>query len=254
MVREWAYWFRDIKRKRYAEKYRAKHGDDFMAHGLAVTVPKIVSPNIRYILAKGRPYEADEAHFIQQSLPSGMNVIELGGSLGVISRVIRRTIGQDAQHIVVEANPDLAPICRANALCDVKPGLTTVLEGAIAYSGDATIRFSRGETHHSGHIAGPDEQDTFETPTLKLSDVLEKLPKDAVWSLVSDIEGGEMDLFLNEPPKTFEKLAYAVIEIHPDAFGAMGYCEDRFMAQLKASKLTLVDRRADVLLLKGPAA
>ena len=143
MAHKLATWFRDTKRRRFAERYRSENGDTFQAYGMDLIVPAIVDPNVRYILAKGRPYESEEAHFIQQVMANGHSVIELGGSLGVISRVIRRAVGADARHIIVEANPDLAPICADNAMRDAKDGATILHQAAVAYTDKPTIASSR---------------------------------------------------------------------------------------------------------------
>ena len=79
----------DLKRQHFANKYSKKHGDKYNLTGLEVIIPSSVSPGIRYLLAKGRPYEADEIELVSSVLKKGNNVLELGGSLGLLSRVIR---------------------------------------------------------------------------------------------------------------------------------------------------------------------
>ena len=70
---------RDLKRRYVAEKYRKKNGDTYRVHGLEVTVPGHISPGIRYILAKGRPYEADEIKLVISILKK----VPMLSSLGV---------------------------------------------------------------------------------------------------------------------------------------------------------------------------
>lgn len=253
MARNLATWFRDARRRRFADAYDRAHGDTYMAYGLSVTIPPSVHANARYILAKGRPYEAEEAHFIQSALTAGTAVIELGGSLGVMSRVIRRAIGPQAPHVVVEANPDLAPVCAANAALDAAPGALTSHQAAIAYTDAPTIAFDRGDTAHTGQLARSGARDTFEAPVKRLSELVAALP-DGPYALVSDIEGGEYQMFLEEPADTFARLSHAIIEIHPEVFRAMGGSEDTFLDAARRKGLTLTDRRADVVLMKGPAA
>ena len=243
--------FRDLKRRHYAERYRRRNGDTFEVYGHTVTIPPTVDPNIRYILAKGRPYEAEEVAFAQTVLRPGDPVIELGGSLGVVSRVIRELIGPDAPHVIVEANPDLVPICRANAGGRDK---TEIINAAIAYTGEAEVVFARGENAHAGHLATKGDPDTFSAPVIRLGDVVARLPSDAQFTLVSDIEGGELQMFADEPAETFERLAHAVIEIHPRAFQQASSSEDDFMRLTRDKGLVLLDRKADVALFRGPAS
>lgn len=242
--------FRDWRRARFANAYARAHEDRYQAFGLDLHVPAHVDAGVRYLLAKGRAYEAEEAHFIQASLSKGTPVIELGGSLGVISAVIRNQIGPDAMHVVVEANPDLAPICRENAGGGSR---TEVIEGAIAYTGAPTISFSRGRNAHEGKLAQKGDANTFEAPVLTLSGILEKLP-DAPFALVCDIEGGELPMLENEPREAFEQVSYAIFETHPEAFEAMGSSEELFLTMCFKKGLRQVNRRADVILFKGPAA
>ena len=251
MARKFATWFRDTKRRRFADRYHRENGDAFQAYGMDLTVPQIVDPNVRYILAKGRPYESEEAHYIQQVLTTGQSVIELGGSLGVISRVIRRAIGPDAHHTVVEANPDLAPICAGNAMRGATLGATVLHQAAVAYTDQPTIAFQRGETAHTGQLAQDCDANTFEAPAKRLSDLVAELP-DGPFTLVSDIEGGEYPMFMEEPAETFARVSHAIIEIHPKVFALMGGTEQAFFDAATAKGFTLIERRADVVLMKGP--
>lgn len=253
MALKLATWFRDAKRRRFAERYRRKNGDVYQAYGMDLTVPETVEPNVRYILAKGRPYESEEAHYIQQVLSNGHSVIELGGSLGVISRVIRRAIGPDAHHTVVEANPDLALICAGNATRNATEGAMILHQAAVAYTDQPTIAFQRGDTAHDGQLAKEGDPNTFEAPVKSLAELVAELPA-GPFTLVSDIEGGEYPMFMEEPAETFARVSHAIIEIHPKAFAMFGGSEEAFFDAATAKGLILIERRADVILMKGPAA
>ena len=109
--------FIDIRRNIQLELYRLIRGPSFAVHGVSVEVPRSVGIELRYNLMRER-YENDEAELIRKYVSRGCNVVELGGSLGIVSRVIRDTIGPGAVHIVVEANPDLVEICAQNAIVE----------------------------------------------------------------------------------------------------------------------------------------
>jgi FkbM family methyltransferase len=253
MANKLATWIRDARRRRFADAHSQAHGDSYTAYDMQVTIPATVDANVRYLLAKGRPYEAEEAQFIQSTLTPGTAVIELGGSLGVISRVIRRAIGPGATHIVVEANPDLATVCAANAGAGASAGALHMHQAAIAYTDAATVRFDRGDTAHTGQLAAAGASDTFDARAIRLSALVNDLP-DGPYALVSDIEGGEYPMFLQEPAETFARLSHAIIEIHPDTFRSMGGSEAAFFEAAERKGLTLLERRADVVLMQGPAA
>jgi len=73
-------------------------------------------------------------------------VIELGGSIGVISCLIRRHIDEDRKLIVVEADPRLVPALQANLDANGCSADVTVLGGAISYGGTDKVEFAVGAT------------------------------------------------------------------------------------------------------------
>ena len=64
----------------------------FSPHGVPIRVPKDGDLAIRYLLARGRPYEAPEADMVRKYLSIVMTVIELGGCYGIVSALIRKQI------------------------------------------------------------------------------------------------------------------------------------------------------------------
>ena len=168
----------------------------FSPHGISIKVPKDGDPAIRYLLARGRPYEAPEAEMVRKYLSLGMNVIELGGCYGIVSALIRQQIGPHATHIIVEADPSLAKICATNANLDNTINLADIVVAALDYSGATKITFMPGENVHGGRVA-VDGETGFDVPTTTLSEQVLKLPQKD-YTLVCDIEGAELDLFQNE--------------------------------------------------------
>ena len=245
--------FRDWKRKLIAERYRRKNGDLFERGGALLTIPAHIHPNIRYLLAKGRPYEAEETAFFKQVAKTGTPVIELGGSLGVVSAMIRTVIGPDARHVIVEAKPDLAEICRQNASLAATQGATEVIQGAIAYTDAKAVRFASGENEHAGHIAEDGDTDGFDAPVIRLAELVAKMPKELPHVLMCDIEGGELDMIRHEPAATFQNTSHAILEIHPGSFIAQGSSETAFFDLMADKGFTSQSRLRDVILFKGPA-
>jgi hypothetical protein len=147
----------------------------------------------------------------------------------------------------------LAPICAGNAMCDTSKGATIIHQAAVAYTDQPTIAFQRGDTAHTGQLAQEGATNTFDAPVKRLSDLVAELPE-GPFTLVSDIEGGEYPMFIEEPAETFARVSHAIIEIHPKVFALMGASEEEFFGAATAKGLTLLERRADVVLMKGPAA
>ena len=199
----------------WLRKVLGKSDTVFAPHGVPVVIPADADLAIRYLLARGRPYEAPEAEMVRAYLPRGSNVIELGGCMGVVSALIRDQIGPEARHVVVEANPDLAKICARNARHIANTGATEVIEAAVDYSGAPSVTFARGYNAHVGHVARHGE-DGFTVPTVTLSQLVTKMPE-GPFALICDIEGGEIALFEAED-SLLSRISLMVLETHPKIY------------------------------------
>lgn len=217
----------------------------FFPHGVEVRVPKSSDLSMRYNLVRKRPYEVGEARLIQQYLKPGTHVIELGGCVGVISALIRKTIGPDAHHTVVEADPDLAQVCGANAARQAAPGAATLVNAAIAYSGETTIRFAAGHNAHVGHIAQPGEAGR-DVPTVRLAGLMGNLPTDGDAALICDIEGAELDLCAVDKA-LLPRFSLIILETHPGVY-AGGEADLRVLeANLAEAGFEQIDQHEQVV-------
>ncbi|NRB19490.1 MAG: FkbM family methyltransferase [Rhodobacteraceae bacterium] len=201
-----------LTRKVWLAAHHLVHGDRFSVHGVKVTVPQNVDPEIRYMLARKRPYEVPEAKFVQTYLSAGTNVVELGGSIGVISTLVRHQIGPEALHIIVEANPELAAVCKHNASAEAKPNCVDVIEAAVDYSGAAQVMFDFGHNAHTGRVS----LQGHPVPTTTLAQVSNRLP-DGPAALICDIEGAEFDLIVAET-EALKRFELIILETHPHAY------------------------------------
>lgn len=187
----------------------------FAPHGIEVRLPRGLDPELAYKLARGRPYEAAEAGLIARHLPAGVQVIELGGCLGVISALIRSRIGPAPRHLVVEANPKLLAACRANAERGAAPGAAEVIHAAIDYSGAPTVTFAFGHNAHVGAVGGAGAGGVA-VPALRLADLVARLDP-GPWWLVCDIEGAELAMLARDGA-ALAGAGGVVIETHPDRY------------------------------------
>lgn len=185
----------------------------YQPHGIDIRVDDRADLALRYLLARGKPYEAAEAELINAYLKPDTDVIELGGCIGIVSATIRDRIGPDARHIVVEANPDIAPLALENAMGPY-PTRTELVQAAVDYSGAGHVRFARGHNQHVGHVAR-DGEDGFEAPAVTLSALAKKLP--GRFALVCDIEGGERALIAREAA-TLQRCDLLILEVHPGVY------------------------------------
>ncbi len=239
----------ELRRRLYLGLHSLRHGNRFSVHGTEVVLPPEAGTELRYQIMRGR-YENDEANEVRRHVPRGAHVIELGGSLGVISKIIRETIGPEPHHIVVEANPQLIPICTANA-SPTSGGRTQVVHAAVAYGTDM-VAFQFGHNANVGRVADEGESGVVRVKTTSLSALADMLPADAPFFLVCDIEGAELSMFENERA-VFARMLGAIMEIHPDFFARSGKTRDDFLSLAARSGLTVAEDLGQVLVLLGPA-
>lgn len=240
--------FRDFFRRRRVARHIAAHGPAFIYHGLEVVVPASAGLAAMNALLRGK-YESEEADLIARHLPAELPVIELGGSLGVVSRLIRSRLAPATRHLVVEANPDLIAACSRNALAGAAPDTTDVLNAALFHDGPEA-RFRIGEETHSNALdSGAGEGRVVSVPAVTLGDLHERIGSPSRFALVADIEGAEFALFENDA-ETLAKAALAIVELHPREYAKSGTSEAELIRLIEATGLKVAERRADVVLLK----
>lgn len=207
---------RDFFRRRRISRHVAQHGYVFDFHGLTVRIPQDSPPGVGNALLRQK-YEMEEAQLILRHLDPGLPVIELGGSIGVISCLIQSRLAAGVRHLVVEANPALIDICRQNA-SQQPDGGAEVINAALGY-GATHLAFTIGANIHSNRLAQPGDKGerVIQVPAVTLSDLLSCLGDVAAYTLVCDIEGGELDLLENEWEQV-RKAALVIMELHPNVY------------------------------------
>lgn len=236
-----------FRRKTYLalRKLRGQQTDEFAPHGVPVTVPASADLAIAYLLAKGRPYEAEEAELINKYLKPGTSVIELGGCFGVVSALIRSKIGPDAKHMVVEANPRLLDILTKNAQRGAAADATKIVHAAVDYSGAESVSFSLGHNAHVGRLGGGGTEVVAKTTQLK---TLEAELPEGDYALVCDIEGAELQLAA-APTEDLSRVSMMVLETHPK-FYAQGQTDlDTLLETLRGKGLVVQEHIRDVYFL-----
>lgn len=166
-----------------------------------------VTPEVKGMLF-WRLYETGEVQFIHRYLGSSLDVVELGGSIGAVSRHILRELGAspDARRLViVEANPDLLDVLAKNAGTQA-----TILHRAIAY-GTPSVSFNISSSSLGGSVGG-DSGRLVTVPTTTLAEILATAGL-GDYALVCDIEGAEHALFANEA-EALRRCKRIIIELH----------------------------------------
>jgi len=216
---------RDFFRKRRVARHMKAHGPVFTYHGLTVHVPRDVDVGLANALMKAK-YETEEAAFVQAHLPADRPLIELGGSLGVVSALIGSRLAPNVPHLILEANPDLIEICQKNASADGTRTATQVRHSALSYGG-AEVSFMMGDNAHVSRLAGgPGGGGTgrqVTVPAVTLAKLHGDLGAPDGYSLVCDIEGAETDIIANDAD-TLARAGFILLETHP-TFYAGGEAE-----------------------------
>lgn len=224
--------------------YSLFNGQKFFIHGISVIVPKSVDLNIRYAIMRRRPYEEGEVELCRKALKHGHNVLELGGSVGVVSALIRSIIGPNAMHVIVEADHELSKVCLANANAGANQGRVKVINAAIDYTGRKSVNFESGHNSHTGKVS--DENSGTHVQAITASECLDAFNGKS-FALVCDIEGAEVSLLENDG-RLFERCHTIIMETHPNFYQSGDDEVLKIEAQLKGLGYSFVDRVGDVVL------
>ncbi|MES2732322.1 MAG: FkbM family methyltransferase [Bacteroidota bacterium] len=174
-------------------------------------------------------YESAEIRYIEQYLNGNLNVLELGGSIGIVSSHIATKLKAGKLFVSVEANPYLVDIIEANVGRHISKGASLkVLNYAVSY-GREQVHLNITNNNTETRVI---KEETIE----KIGIVVNTKTVGAIvrefnmneYALVCDIEGSEIEVLLHED-SSLEKCKQLFIELH-DTF----YCEKPYsVADLK---------------------
>lgn len=166
----------------------------------------------RFLFDKHENFEREALRkYFDASLP----VIELGGAIGVVACLTNKKMSDPRQHVVVEANPDMLPLLEENR---ARNGCKfTVLHNAVAYGSDEVTFHQSDDFVASSVQARAGKSVTVKAITLK--ELVERSGFER-FALICDIEGGEIDLIERDAEVFREKVAFLLIEFHPQITGA----------------------------------
>lgn len=140
-------------------------------------------------------YEINERHFCAGFFERGDRVLEVGSSVGVLSMVLARAVGED-NYIGFEANPELMPDALENFRNN---GMdltyhTAVLRNRIrGGAGEPVDFFINKDFWISALVPSGNSIRIVQVPVLCLEDEIDKFHANA---LMMDIEGAECELLL----------------------------------------------------------
>jgi FkbM family methyltransferase len=172
-------------------------------------------------------YEKPEREAVKRFLDSTLPIIELGGSIGVVSCLANLKLSDPGQHIVVEANPVLIPLLESNR--ERNRCKFTILPRVVAYGSQQAVFHSNSTnfvgstalTHHASDMIVGDILEDVEVQTITLESVLDQYGFDQC-TLICDIEGAEAELIEHEFDVIRRKVKTLIIEVHPYFLGEEG--------------------------------
>ncbi len=188
-------------------------------------------------------YESAERRFVRRYLPRDVDVVELGGSLGVVTQTIRQHLRRDRRIVTVEADARLV-----RRLATTLSGTVDVVHAAIDYAGEgATTQFSRGEDNVSGHLgAGSD------VPRRTLSQVAVAYGLDR-FTLVCDIEGAEAGMVM-EDADVLRRCPRIIVETHATTFRGRHFTSEDLRLRFEALGFRTLARHGPVFAFAGRGA
>ena len=190
-------------------------------------------------------YESSEIRFIQKYFnDNSLDVIELGGSLGIVSSVISKQKGSERNHIIVEANPHLIDTINKNLALN-KAKNTTILNVALPMqSNSKEVYFEIGESSLVSKIVSEPNANTVAVPCKSLSNIIAENNINN-FALISDIEEAELGFLLNDSV-ALSKAKLIVIETHNIDFQNLNYSTEWMKAQFIDLGYTIIDAHGPV--------
>lgn len=173
-------------------------------------------------------------------------IIELGSSVGVTFGVLHRLF-RNTKYICVEASPRTFGIlgkqvehCGRSCSSDV-----VLLNKAIGYENAGYIYFQ--ETSFSGSQRDTEEVpmgSSIKVPCVTLNDIVDEFSKDKTYTLITDIEGSEAEIFFKDG-RSLENCSKIICELED----TKEYTQTEQIEQLKKVGFEVIEQYANVFYL-----
>lgn len=186
-------------------------------------------------------YESAEIRLINKFLNQNLPVIELGGSLGIVSCFILHKLNSNTSLTIVEANGFLIPTIGKNIqMHNTKNVPTTIIHKAIAYS-NSFIYMDITDDNTTSTISENRQAGTM-VEGIQLNNIITGKP----YSLVCDIEGGEVALLL-EDKAALKGCFQLFMELHETTYKGIYYSREDLLNILMMDGFTLRSRDGNVV-------
>jgi len=195
----------------------ALRGQRVGCRGLTISVANpTIGPREKAMLFHGR-YERARLDLALRRLDPGLPTVELGGSIGLVACAFGRISRRPADHVVVEADPQLIPTLEENRR--LNGGRFEVVAAAIGYGGP-TVPFRL-----RAFPGAPGRGDRIAAPAVTLGRIVAERGFGPI-NLIVDLGGTEVDLVEHELEAIRRHVERLVLETHdrrlpPGATAAM---------------------------------
>ena len=177
-------------------------------------------------------YEPECATVCRQLIRRGDTVLDIGGHIGLYTRLFSRLVGPRGRVLVFEANPENVAVLRRNLRGRRYRNVEVVWAAVSAADGEAPLYVSPGHTNHSLLAGFTAATEVIQAPTISMDSFLGRRAIGAVDFVKSDTEGAEplvirgMDKTLRSSPDIkllmeYNPMALRCGDTTPEQFTAM---------------------------------
>jgi FkbM family methyltransferase len=176
----------------------------------SVYLPRNTTPRISSSILFNL-YERPERVAVRQWLPPNFDCIEVGASIGIVSREILGKLNPDKKLFALEALPELCSLAIKNVDASGKNENFSITPKAISYH-SSSVSFITDCDHIAGRAAGSSGPQSLSVPGITLSEFVNSKTREG-FSLVMDIEGMEFEV-LAKDHTIFDRCQCLVVELH----------------------------------------
>lgn len=183
-------------------------------------------------------YEGSEIRFVNKYITTDFDVVELGGSIGVVASYIGKKLAGKRRLFSVEAFPSFAKVIEKNLKVN-HISKYKVIAKAIAATKGYVYFTNEGGLNLTGITSATPSNNTLKIESTSLSNILIE-NNIANYCLVIDIEGAEVELLLNDS-KSLNTCNLLIIETHNTTYKDRKYTPSDITKLVLDAGFSLVD-------------
>jgi FkbM family methyltransferase len=234
---------------------RRVYGGKLLSRGRMIdTNDASVSPWVRTLIFWDM-YENAELQLIQQFLPKDIDVIELGGSIGVVASQIAGSLDGGRRLVSVEGNPSLIELLKRNVEANGCRDCATVIHGAVAYATPPSdfVSMSFGDSSLAGWLSdSPEQSSGHQVPCVTLGALISRYQFER-FALIADIEGAEAGIFFHDKEILIRCCPLMIVELHETTFEGRRLSIPDLVTMAKELGYTVKDNRRNVYVFENLA-